>query len=117
MILELSDECPVFLAGYSTRLLQRKLVREILQRTSLFYVPAFESSPLMNVLSQKVGTFVLCKCFGVLGYMFRETEVLLSVASVSFSKNAPCLNFSITRILALIVKSRLVSLKNYLFIF
>lgn len=84
---------------------------------SLFYVPAFESSRLMNALSQKVGFSVLCKCIGVLWCMFRETEVLLSVAAVSFSKNVPCLNFSVAGILGLIVKSKLVSLKKYFFIF
>lgn len=74
--------------------------------------PLLNHHHFMNALSQKVGFSVLCKSIGVLWCMFRETEVLLSVAAVSFSKNVPCLNFSVARILGLIVKSKLVSLKK-----
>lgn len=85
----------------------------------MVYVPAFEPPPLINVSSPKVEISVLWKCIGVLGSMLREREVL-PVAGGSCAclrKNVPCLNFSNTRILGLIVKSRLVSLKIYFSVF
>lgn len=59
----------VFLVEYSTGLLQRQLVRQILKK-SLVFVPAFEPSALINLPSPKVQAYVLCKRIGLLeGYV------------------------------------------------
>lgn len=55
----------VFLVEYSTGLLQRQLVREILKK-SLVYVPAFEPPALINVPNPKVQAYALCKRIGLL---------------------------------------------------
>lgn len=91
-----------------------------MNRKTLFYASAFEPSPLTKTSSPKVEISVLCTCMGVLRSMRWEIEVVVSLAGVScvcLRNGSSYLNFSNTRILGLIVKFMLVSLKIYFSLF